>query len=482
MNTYKQCTRYSVGLLLILLLLFASISSCKKLVGVQPPVTSLSSQNVYSTDATAIAAVTSIYSAISYNGPFTAYPEAMSGVAGLSADDFTLYPGFSGSALNLYYQNALTNSNGLDFWVSIYPIIHTANDAIEAINKSSTLTVLVKQRILGEAKFSRALCYFYLVNLYGDVPLVLSPNFSINAALPRTPRSQVWQQIIQDLREAASLLSTNYLDATLLNNTNERVRPTHWAATALLARTYLYMANWVGADSAASAVIENSSSYRLNGLDSVFLKNSDEAIWQLPPVANNGFNTQDAMTFILPSTGPDSYQHYVYLSNSLYNSFDSSDNRRSHWINEVIVNGVSYYYPFKYKSATLNDAVTEYTMVLRLGEQYLIRAEAKAQENKFQSAQDDLNSIRARAGLGPTSASDQVSLLNAIAQERRLELFSEWGHRWLDLKRTGKVDAVMGTGGGCAVKGGIWNTNWQWYPIPLSELQADPKLVQNPGY
>jgi len=88
--------------------------------------------------------------------------------------------------------------------------------------------------------------------------------------------------------------------------------------------------------------------------------------------------------------------------------------------------------------------------------------------------------IRSRAGLSGTTAATTPDLLAAILHERQVELFTEWGHRWLDLKRTGSVDFVMG--GVTPKKGGDWKTEWQWYPISVYELQHDPKLVQNSGY
>jgi len=131
-----------------------------------------------------------------------------------------------------------------------------------------------------------------------------------------------------------------------------------------------------------------------------------------------------------------------------------------------------------------SSVVTEYEMVMRLGEQYLIRAEAEANGagGGFGSAVNDLNTIRNRAGL-PNTAATQSTILTAIQHERQVELFTEYGHSWLDLKRTGNINMVMGNpGNACAMKGGTWNTDWQWYPIPLSELQSNPNLTQNTGY
>ncbi|HEY4197438.1 MAG TPA: RagB/SusD family nutrient uptake outer membrane protein, partial [Mucilaginibacter sp.] len=117
----------------------------------------------------------------------------------------------------------------------------------------------------------------------------------------------------------------------------------------------------------------------------------------------------------------------------------------------------------------------------RLAEQYLIRAEARSQEGNVSGAQSDLNVIRNRAGLANTTASTQTTLLTAILHERQVEMFTEWGHRWLDLKRTGTVDAVMSLVLP-AKGGGGWNPNMALMPLPLGDLQADQNLTQNPGY
>jgi hypothetical protein len=149
-------------------------------------------------------------------------------------------------------------------------------------------------------------------------------------------------------------------------------------------------------------------------------------------------------------------------------------------VDSVIVEGNTYHYANKYKIADMGAGVHEYNTVFRLAEQYLIRAEARAHLNNITGAQDDLNIIRARAGLGITLANDQTQLLAAVQQERRVELFTEWGHRWLDLKRAGNIDTTMPAI--TSAKGGTWNTNWQWYPIPASEVQRNPNLTQNDDY
>lgn len=457
---------------------------CKKLVEVNTPITSMSSENVYFSDPTAAAVLTGIYTNMSNNG-LNAGLSATSFFPGLSSDELTLYSGAGNATYTAYYTNALTNINtGIsDFWSAIYPIIFVANSAIEGLTNNFALTPAVQKQLMGEAKFMRAFCYFYLVNLYGDVPLMTGTDYSVNALLPRAPKTLVWQQIIQDLTNAQSLLSTNYLDGTLINTTNERVRPTSWAATALLARAYLYTQKWDSAEAEATSVIKNTTLYSLDTLNGIFLANSTEAIWQLQPTST-GQNTPDGLTFIIPTSGP-SGSWPVYLSNNLLSSFEVNDLRRVNWVDSVVSGGITYYYPFKYKVDSMGAPVTEYEMVLRLGEQYLIRAEAEANGAGVGvgAALADLDTIRNRAGLNDyAGATNSASVLDAIYHERQVELFTEWGHRWLDLKRTGMIDSVMSNAAPLKSNGVGWQSYLQWYPIVLSELQHNPNLVQNKGY
>jgi hypothetical protein len=94
-----------------------------------------------------------------------------------------------------------------------------------------------------------------------------------------------------------------------------------------------------------------------------------------------------------------------------------------------------------------------------------------------QGGKEDINILRARAGLGPTTANEQTSLLAAIEQERRVELFAEWGNRWYDLKRTAKAGTVLKV-----LKPLTWQDTDVLLPIPINELKANTYLEQNPGY
>lgn len=467
------------------------ISNCKKFVTIPSPTNSLTTDNVFSTDPTAISVLTNIYGTMTIPGGGSLYTgiSGLSVLSGCSADELTVFDvNNNPNDIPFYYKNTLTARTGTSLWNFTYQLIYNVNAAIDGLNSSTKISSVVKQQLLGEAYFMRGYFYFYLVNLYGDVPLVLTTDYKVNAGMARTPKIQVYTQIINDLKNAESLLNPNFVAGDAITATTERVRPNKWVAAALLARVYLYYgnltneaSNYVNAESEASSVIANTNLFALDTLNGVFLKNSKEAIWQLQPVYDNtASNTPDGWVFILQPTGPNTSDHPVYLSDNLLNSFENGDQRKSNWISSVTVGGTSYYYPYKYKIGAVNTGTLEYSMMLRLAEQYLIRAEARAQQNNEQGAVSDLNVIRSRAGLPNINATDQVTVLTAILHERQVELFTEEGHRWLDLKRTNTINQVMNNV--ATQKGSSWSPNWALYPIPLTEIQTDPHLVQNAGY
>lgn len=469
------------------------LSSCRKLVEVDGPTTSVSSKNVYNNDATAIGAITSLYVNLSNGGSVNQTElSGLSGVAGVSADELNYYAGAGDQTLAVYYQNALSSLNvGNDFWGTVYQRLYVVNAALEGLESSSRITPVVKQHLIGEAYFMRAFYYFYLVNLYGDVPLVLSTDYTVNAVIKRTPKSLVYGQIVTDLMVAQSLLGSGYLKGDGITEyspgSEERVRPNKWAATAMLARTYFFMGRWTDAEAAATLVLSNHLSFQLESLENVFLKNNPEALWQLQPT-KVGFNTQEAQWFVIPIEGPGA-SNPVYLSNDLLDDFETGDRRKDSWIGSVNANGTVYYYPYKYKvkrSSIADAPVTEYSTVIRLAELYLIRAESRAELGKLSDAISDVDQIRKRAGLSLirdiNPNINREDLVRLIQKEQRIELFTEWGHRWLDLKRTGKVDEVMAKVTPKKSNGGIWKSYQQYYPISSFELQSNPSLTQIVGY
>ncbi|MDQ0964858.1 hypothetical protein QFZ20_000261 [Flavobacterium sp. W4I14] len=465
--------------------------SCKKYVEIEDPKDQLATGTVFTTDATATAAMVGIYSDMNasnyqFANVLTSFTCAM------AADEFV----YASVLANFdeFKNNALTPGNtyvGI-MWSSPYNFIYRANAVIEGVTASNTLTPAVKNQLLGEAKFMRAFCHFYLVNFFGDVPLILDTDVLKNSTKARSPKAEVYAAVIQDLKDAKSLLVAAY------PGTGERTRPNKTAATLLLSRVYLYTGNNVLAEAEASEVIAMTAQYALlknadpnnaAHMTKTFLKNSNEAVWQLQVVNTlGGRNTWEGNTLI--STGSPLYR----LTKGIYGletGFETGDKRFSNWVGSYTTTTapiVTHYYPFKYKVrvGAAGAAVSEYSMVLRFAEAFLIRAEARVALNRLSEANDDLNVLRDRAGLTPLPVAANPAIAMAqVEQERRVELFSEWGHRWFDLKRwkslTGdpaksRADDVL------PLTKASWKPTAVLFPVPIEAMRTNPNMVQNPGY
>jgi hypothetical protein len=456
------------------------LTACNKNVIVPPPVNQVSTDNVFLEDFTAAAVLTGIYAALGSGQAAATRISSLAINTGLSADELNLE--IQPVTYIDYYQNRLSanNTNDLVLWTTYYPLIYRCNAAIEGLTASSTLTPAVRQQLLGEAKFMRAYFYFNLVNLYGDIPLVLSTNYKTNAVMGRNAVPDVYQQIIKDLKEAKELLNADYVTAKATGISTERVRPNKGTAIALLARSYLYNRNYAEAESETTNLINNKAQYDTVSLVDAFKMNTKETIWAIQPVVA-GRNTEYAPLLVLTASGPAGSQP-MSLNLGLVNLFEPGDKRKATWTGNVKVtsSGKTYYYPYKYKVNEVNKPVTEYSIVFRVSEQYLIRAEARAYlPGKLADGRDDLNVIRKKAGLSNSTANTPGDLITAIDKERRTELFTE-GHRWFDLKRTGKVNEVMSIV--TPQKGGIWKSEWQLYPIPNTDRLVNDNLSQNPEY
>jgi starch-binding outer membrane protein, SusD/RagB family len=448
----------SIGLVLL---------SCKKYVEIPPPDNQLVSGLVFTDDKTATATVAGLYSRLNaFNSSFANFNGNF--LPAFSADEF--HYAFSSANLDEFKENSLipSNSSVNGLWEAPYSYIYHANSIIEGLSSSASISQPVKAQLTGEAKFIRGFIYFYLVNHFGDVPLVLNTDYKTNTSLPRTSVAEVYTSIINDFKDAQTALSENYPSA-------ERTRVNKAAATTMLARTYLYTGQWNMAETEATKVISDTKYSLLTNLNSVFLKNSNEAIWQLQTVNTStaGVNTWEGFS-IVPATPTGTPLYVMYPDFSA--SFEVGDKRKEDWIKTFTNASGTVGYPFKYKVRTATPVV-EYSMVLRFAELYLIRAEARAQQNNLNGAIDDLNKIRKRAGLlDLTYTLTKEQVLLAVEKERKLELFAEWGHRWLDLKRTGRALQVLSP-----IKTGL-TANDLLYPIPLSAMLTNPNLVQNPGY
>jgi len=214
-----------------------------------------------------------------------------------------------------------------------------------------------------------------------------------------------------------------------------------------------------------------------------FLATSKETIWWLTPISTfvKDYSIYNAgMPAVIPAGNTPASYLSAMISTSLKNAFETGDARFSSWVRSSVTSAtpaITYYFPNKYKSNTVG---AENIVLFRLAEQYLIRAEARAKQNNLTGAKTDLDAVRARAGLAGITATTQADMLTAIAHERQVELFTEEGHRFFDLRRTGTLDPVM-----TAVapsKNATWVSFMQWWPIPGADILANPGLKQTPGY
>jgi len=445
------------------------LNSCDSFVDVELPKSQLTTVTVFEDYATANAALIDTYANIRDKGMLTGTGLGISNQLGNYADEITSTQNPNNPSLNFYNNSLLPSNTSISgYWNITYNQIYEANAVIEGVAASKNLSIEQKKQLTGEALFIRTLLHFYLVNLFGDAPYISQTDYKKNSTVTRAPTVEVYQNSITDLENAVAVLP----EATTASDL-ERVRPNKSTAQALLARVYLYNKSYPEAANMASAVLNQEGLYGLEqNITKVFLIGSKETIWQLQS-GNAGVNTAEASFFTFTSGPPP----LVSLSDNLVNSFGSNDLRKSNWIKTITKGTSTWYHAYKYKENKSTSVSKEYSIVFRLAEQYLIRAEARAQQGDLIGAKEDLNKIRHRAGLTDTTASSQQEIFDAILQERRWELFTERGQRFFDLKRTQKLDNTL-TG----LKLG-WNTTDSLFPIPQSELSANPNLLpQNPGY
>lgn len=462
-NLIQLYRNYPIFLLSIILI----CAGCEDFLEPETPLDQIEQDNVFASESTATAAVTTLYGKFRDGGFLSGSLSGNGFLFGLYADelDYYFYPGFPQEPFYLH-QVLPTNTALADVWNIPYNIIYSSNAVLQGIETASTLPEETKQQLRGEALFVRALCHFHLVNSFGDIPYIKTTDYSVNSSVGRMPSSQVYDNILADLLEAKSLLGNEYIDS-------ERVRPNSLVASALLARVYLYLDDWANAELESSRLINNTSLFLLdNDITNVFLKDSPSTIWQFKPL-HEGDNTAEANVYVLTSGPPT----IAALNPELVADMEDGDLRKTNWIGEVSDGSQTWYFPFKYKERLNTGTSLEYSKVFRLAEQYLIRAEARAMTGNISGAQEDLNMVRSRAGLENTTASTSEQLRDAIRSERRFELFTEFGHRWFDLRRTGMAEEVL-----APTKPGWRNTDLL-LPIPESELLANPNLnPQNPGY
>jgi hypothetical protein len=381
-----------------------------------------------------------------------------------------------------------------DYWNGRYEVINLCNQTLTNV-PNIEMNENMKDRLLGEARFIRALVYFDLVRAFGDVPMPTSIDNVLEASVVRTPKEEVYAQIIADLTEAIEVLPDSY-DAANLG------RATKGAARGILAKVYLYREEWDKVLEQTSAII-SSNRYGLednfyhvfripyeNGKESLFeiqassvagdgnLSNSQYSQVQGVRGTNGfgwGFNIpSDDLAAAFDAAGDDVRKKVTIL----YKDDVTEDGDKIEGVNAGELEGVNKpryngksYVPRNRQINGVNEGSEQNIRVLRYAEVLLIDAEAKVRKGDIGGAATSLNLVRERVGLDPIDA----PTLQDIWNERRLELAME-GDRFFDLVRTGQAATVLGPQGFVAGKNEV-------FPIPQVMIDVTNNAIQqNNGY
>lgn len=487
---------------IILLGLLGWHISCSDLLDKQP-LDQLTTENFYKTEADADRATLSVYSTmmdVEWGGKdwmLTEIP-ADNTQPGGNDPDFTPIDNFTVVADNVPVAN---------FWAFRYRQVTLANIVIEKVSPMQ-IEDKKKDQFLGEAKFLRAVAYFDLVRIFGGVPLITeAPSFDQDLLYPRAKSSEVYDLIKEDLTFAAEVLPLSHSGADL-------GRATKGAAMALLSKVHLTIREYLEARTRAKEVIDLGI-YRLmdNYADNFELGLSDnnvESIFQIQFTGCGPFGTGNALqAFFAPwgegitkdrdgwgsqiPTGPRTNNP----NTTIMDAFEPEDLRKDPTVMTAAVyypninaGDGGYTYPsggasasggnikkyvvgggqnICFMSTPQNSHVIRYSDVLLTYAEAIMEIEGGVSSNT--EALEAFNQVRTRAGLESLLQIDKEIML----QERRVEFAFE-NHRWFDLLRSGKAIEIL------TLHGKNIATYNLLFPIPLAEMEINPKLEQNPGY
>lgn len=371
----------------------------------------------------------------------------------------------------------ITAANGAvdELWERLYRTIYVTNFVLEKLPNVAGVPEATRKQVLAEARFLHGWANFIGTYTYGDIPQVTTTSQAANRNIGRTARATILASVLEDYQAALADLpsvaagSTNVTtNATFLNKVT---------CQAALARYYLYLKNWAQAEQLATQVI-GSGAYALeaNYADIVLKDFTRESILEVgyslsddPGTSAFGLNNLlVGRREVIPSN-----QLIVQLT-----STESGTRRETIGFNAQNLGGSDNGWTVrKYGTASEDN---NNIVLMRLAEMYLIRAEARAQQGKLTGASGavaDLNVLRTRAKAPAIALTAQADVLLAVERERVYELAFE-GHRWYDLVRTGRAQAVM------SAFSPNWNSRYELWPIPQAEIQQNPALAgkQNPGY
>lgn len=439
-------------------------SSCRNLIESDFPSTQIEVSQVFETVSTADGALSNLYAELQYYSVISGGSLGTGALLGTYTDDLNCYLISSqNSALDLYNNRQISSNTAvLGVWTQAYKEIYSANSIIMGIENSTGIGEIDKKRIKGETLLVRSLIYFYLSQIFGDVPYTTTTDYTVNQSLGKISETELLIKIQNDLETAVALLEDSYRNA-------ERVYPNRKAAELMLSLVLMQQKKWTEAEQQLKKIKQSPLYVWEPDVAKTFKKAGKHILWQLKPLKANDA-TEEAINYNFTTAVPNTYA----LSEDLVSSFASNDLRKQKWVKEITINQNHFYRCDKYRNTTAN--TDEYSVIFRLEEVYLLLAESLAQQNKVEEALPYINAVRQKAGIPALTSSSKEELLTNIVEENRKEFFTEHGKRFLTLKRNNRLSSLVNV-----------KPNWQPFhevwPIPISELLLNPNLnPQNTGY
>jgi len=390
--------------------------------------------------------------------------------------------------LNLSASNSILGS----IWTSCFSTISNSNNLLARLDEVK-LTDAQHNQFKGEALFLRAYNYFYLVRIFGELPIVpvafRSPNEIMSFDMSRKPTSEVYNMIIQDLTEAAGLLSG-------INNTSKS-RASVGAAKTLLGKVYLTSKQYDKARDALKEVVDMKLYSLSTDYRKLFTVNNDdlpESIFEIKYLSGNVGEGNSFSSIFSPSRFdlgmfPGNMQGSGRLipTPQMANAYEAGDVRRKISIGDTVrlvsgkyekeIHGLKF---VDFTTGLVGDGGINFTS-LRYADVLLMYAEALNETGNTNAAYAYVNQVRARAGLTALTGLSKESFALAMERERRVEFLLE-GHRWFDLVRTERAKEVMNKYFKDAGLSYTVQDHELIMPIPLREIDIDPKLKQNKGF
>lgn len=378
----------------------------------------------------------------------------------------------------------ITSANGVAgaLWGSIFNTVYVCNFLLEKLPTVPGVREAERKTVTAEARFLRGMANFIGATTFGDIPNVTSTDIDANKTIGKTDKATIMTGVLADFQAALTDLPEG-------SPTDGRSvfagYATKSAVRAAMARYYLYQKNWAEAEASASAVISTNFYELVNYSDVVSEDFNNESIFEVGYTASDDPGTSAfGLNNLLVG------RREVIPSNQFITQIISRESGEREATVDFDFNeqggGDNGWSVRKYGTP---DEDNNNIVIFRLGEMYLIRAEARAQQGRITGstgALSDLNVLRTRAGKNTAAAADKPPLITSATQaealllierERLYELAFE-GHRWYDLVRTGRAQAVM------SAFSPNWTSKYELWPIPQTEIQRNPSLAgqQNPGY